>query len=175
MRLLIYTHVFAPQVGGVETVVMLLAQGLAPMEAFPRRWLCRGSAVVNITPTKWPDMLLPPDRLERELGDVAAVILPSLGGEVFGMASAENRMRGRLVVVSDVGSLGEVVGEESLKFRSGDAADTKRYDDSEALRQPSDRAPGDPAPAPRSPLLQFAGNDKNVVKARACRFENTGA
>jgi len=181
---------------------------------FPRRWLCRGSAVVNLTPTKWLDTLLqlprtttihhgvpdtgpspvtavpsrrltfaflgrlvsakgpqvlleaaaefrargaafrlkvigegperprlearaaalgirdsvsffgylPPDRLELELENVAAVILPSLGGEVFGMAAAENMMRGHLVVVSDIGSLAEVVGEEGLKFRSGDAA-----------------------------------------------------
>src|SRR6266849_219650 len=57
-RLLIYTHAFAPKIGGVETYVMLLAQGLArrfrQTEADVR--------VTVVTPTlagNWNDAALP--------------------------------------------------------------------------------------------------------------------
>ncbi len=62
------------------------------------------------------------DDLSAALRGADVAVMPSIWEEVFGMAAAENMMRGRLVVVSDIGSLGEVVGEEGLKFRSGDAA-----------------------------------------------------
>ena len=49
--------------------------------------------------------------------------MPSLGGEVFGLVAAENMMRGKLVIVSDIGAMREVVGETGLVFRTGDAQD----------------------------------------------------
>src|SRR5208283_3041412 len=46
--------------------------------------------------------------------------MPSLAGEVFGMVAAENMFRGKLVVVSDVGAMREVIGETGLWFAPGD-------------------------------------------------------
>jgi glycosyltransferase involved in cell wall biosynthesis len=59
--------------------------------------------------------------LEDVLTDVAAVVMPSLGGEVFGLVAAENMLRGKLLIVSDIGALQEVVGDTGLVFRTGDA------------------------------------------------------
>ena len=63
------------------------------------------------------------DQLEAALAQVAAVVVPSLGGEVFGLVIAENMLRGLPVVVSDLGALVEVLGGTGLTFRTGDAAD----------------------------------------------------
>jgi glycogen(starch) synthase len=41
--------------------------------------------------------------------------------ETAGLAAIEQMMRGRLVIASDIGGLGEVVGEAGLKFAAGDA------------------------------------------------------
>ncbi len=58
MKILIYTHAFAPQVGGVETVVMLLAQGLASVDG--SRGAPRGVTVVTpIAPGDFDDTRLP--------------------------------------------------------------------------------------------------------------------
>jgi len=59
-------------------------------------------------------------RLEQLLSDVLAVVMPSLGGEVFGLVAAENMLRGKLAIVSDLGALREVVGETGLVFPAGD-------------------------------------------------------
>jgi len=64
---------------------------------------------------------LPDEKLEEALSDVATVVMPSLGGEVFGLVAAENMLRGKLVVVSDIGALKEVVGDAGLVFPTGDA------------------------------------------------------
>jgi glycosyltransferase involved in cell wall biosynthesis len=61
------------------------------------------------------------DRLDRLFSDVAAVVMPSLGGEVFGLVAAENMLRGKLLIVSDIGALAEVVGDTGLVFPAGDA------------------------------------------------------
>jgi len=66
---------------------------------------------------------VPDHRLPEAMADVSAVVMPSLAGEVFGLVAAENMLQGRLVIVSDLGSLKEVVGETGLVFRNGDAAD----------------------------------------------------
>ena len=42
---------------------------------------------------------------------------------MFGLVAAENMMRGKLVIVSDIGAMREVVGETGLVFRTGDAQD----------------------------------------------------
>ena len=62
------------------------------------------------------------DRLEKVLTDVVAIVMPSLGGEVFGLVAAENMLRGKLLIVSDFGSLAEVVGDTGFMFPAGDAS-----------------------------------------------------
>lgn len=61
------------------------------------------------------------DRLDDSLSDAAAVVMPSLAGEVFGLVAAENMLRGKLMIVSDIGSLSEVVGDTGFVFPAGDA------------------------------------------------------
>lgn len=65
---------------------------------------------------------LPEDRLEEQLRDAATVVMPSLAGEVFGLVAAENMSRGKLVVFSDVGAIGEVAGDDGLSFPAGDVS-----------------------------------------------------
>jgi glycogen synthase len=62
-------------------------------------------------------------QLEAALAQAAAVVVPSLGGEVFGMVVAENMVRGLPIVASDLGAFIEVLGGTGLTFRTGDAAD----------------------------------------------------
>jgi len=61
------------------------------------------------------------DRLCSELMDVSAVIMPSIWEETAGLAAIEQMMRGQLVIASDIGGLGEVVGDTGLKCIAGDA------------------------------------------------------
>ena len=63
---------------------------------------------------------VPQVMVEGHLADTAAVIMPSLAGEVFGLVAAEQMMRGRLLIAADIGGLGEVVGDAGLKFPAGD-------------------------------------------------------
>jgi glycogen(starch) synthase len=63
------------------------------------------------------------DALENALADASAVVIPSLGGEVFGLVVAENMARGVPVVASDLGAFKEVLGEAGTTFRVGDAND----------------------------------------------------
>ena len=63
---------------------------------------------------------VPQSLLEQDLTGVAAVVMPSLAGEVFGLVAAEQMARGRLLIASDVGGLGEVVGDAGLKVAAGD-------------------------------------------------------
>jgi glycosyltransferase involved in cell wall biosynthesis len=64
---------------------------------------------------------VPVERLEQNLADATAVVMPSLGGEVFGLVAAENMQRGRLVIASDIGALSEVLGDAGMTFATGDA------------------------------------------------------
>jgi glycosyltransferase involved in cell wall biosynthesis len=66
---------------------------------------------------------VPKERLSEVLKDAGVVVMPSLGGEVFGLVAAENMLRGKLLIVSDIGAMREVVGETGLVFRTGDADD----------------------------------------------------
>jgi len=63
------------------------------------------------------------EQLEVELAGATVAVLPSLGGEVFGLVVAENMLRGLPVVASDLGALAEVLGDAGLTFRTGDAAE----------------------------------------------------
>jgi glycogen synthase len=59
------------------------------------------------------------DAFERAMDDVAAVLMPSIWEETAGLAAIEQMMRGRLVIASDIGGLGEVVGDFGLRFPAG--------------------------------------------------------
>lgn len=67
-----------------------------------------------------------PERMEEILRDVETVVLPSLGPEVFGLAVAENMLRGKLLIVSDMDALKEVTGNAGLIFKAGDSKDLAR-------------------------------------------------
>lgn len=62
------------------------------------------------------------ERFGEEMRAVSAVIMPSIWEETAGLAAMEQMMRGRLVIASDIGGLGEIVGEAGLKCAPGDAA-----------------------------------------------------
>jgi glycogen(starch) synthase len=59
--------------------------------------------------------------LADALRDVRVVVMPSVWEETAGLAAMEQMMRGRLVITSDVGGLGEIVGDAGLKCAPGDA------------------------------------------------------
>jgi len=61
--------------------------------------------------------------LEAVLSHASIVVVPSLGGEVFGMVAAENMQRGVPVIASDLGSLAEVLGKSGFTFRIGNSAE----------------------------------------------------
>ena len=61
-------------------------------------------------------------RFQSEMETVATVIMPSIWEETAGLAAIEQMMRGRLVIASDIGGLGEVVGEAGLKCQAEDGA-----------------------------------------------------
>jgi len=62
------------------------------------------------------------DALHRALEEVSVVVMPSLWEETAGLAAIEQMMRGRMVIASNIGGLGEVVDGVGLKFAPGDAA-----------------------------------------------------
>lgn len=60
------------------------------------------------------------DEFEQALREVTAVVMPSLMEETAGLAAIEQMMKGRLVIASDIGGLGEVVDGAGMKFAAGD-------------------------------------------------------
>ncbi|MGB2672859.1 MAG: glycosyltransferase family 4 protein [Candidatus Acidiferrum sp.] len=78
--------------------------------------------------------------LDTALAHASVIVVPSLGGEVFGLVVAENMLRGLPVITSDLGAFVEVLGEGGLTFRTGDA---------QALAQELRRIFDDPALAAR--------------------------
>ena len=66
---------------------------------------------------------VPQDQLEATLSQVDAVVLPSLGGEVFGLVLLENMARSLPIIASDLGAFTEVLGNAGLIFRTGEAGD----------------------------------------------------
>jgi glycogen synthase len=59
--------------------------------------------------------------LNAALAEATVVVVPSLGGEVFGLVVAENMLRGLPVITSELGAFVEVLGDGGLTFRTGDA------------------------------------------------------
>lgn len=66
---------------------------------------------------------LPEAQVTALVTNAAAVVVPSLGGEVFGMVVVENMLRGLPLIASDLGAFVEVLGSAGQTFRTGDAAD----------------------------------------------------
>ncbi|MGH9643423.1 MAG: glycosyltransferase family 4 protein, partial [Terriglobales bacterium] len=66
------------------------------------------------------------EQVETAITEASVVVVPSLGGEVFGLVVAENMLRGLPVVTSDIGAFVEVLGDGGLTFRTGDAAELAR-------------------------------------------------
>jgi glycosyltransferase involved in cell wall biosynthesis len=66
------------------------------------------------------------DELDSVLAKASLVVVPSLGGEVFGLVLAENMSRGLPVVASNLGSFAEVLDDAGLTFHVGDAKDLAR-------------------------------------------------
>jgi glycosyltransferase involved in cell wall biosynthesis len=64
--------------------------------------------------------------LNSALSKASIIVVPSLGGEVFGLVLAENMSRGLPVVASNIGCFAEVLGDAGLTFRVGDAKDLAR-------------------------------------------------
>jgi glycogen(starch) synthase len=65
-------------------------------------------------------------KLDAALAEASVVVVPSVGGEVFGLVVAENMLRGLLVITSDLGAFAEVLGEGGVTFRTGDAEELAR-------------------------------------------------
>jgi glycosyltransferase involved in cell wall biosynthesis len=59
--------------------------------------------------------------LESVFLSATVVVVPSLGGEVFGLVLAENMSRGLPIVASSLGAFAEVLGNSGLTFGVGDA------------------------------------------------------
>jgi glycosyltransferase involved in cell wall biosynthesis len=58
--------------------------------------------------------------LHKAMADVLVTVMPSLWEEACPMTAIEQMMHGRLVIASEIGGLGEVVGRTGLKFPPGD-------------------------------------------------------
>jgi len=58
--------------------------------------------------------------LDKAFADVGAMVMPSIWEETAGVSAIEQMMRGRLVIATDIGGLGELVGDIGLKFPVGD-------------------------------------------------------
>ena len=59
--------------------------------------------------------------LDRAVSKIDIVVMPSVWEETAGLSVIEQMMRGRVVIVADIGGLSEVVGDAGLKFATGDS------------------------------------------------------
>jgi glycogen(starch) synthase len=59
------------------------------------------------------------EALRQATEDVIVMVMPSIWEETAGLSAIEQMMRGRLVIVADIGGLGEVVDGAGLKFTAG--------------------------------------------------------
>jgi glycogen synthase len=58
--------------------------------------------------------------LEKVVGPLQTVVMPSVWEETAGLTAIEQMMRGGVVVAADIGGLSEIVGDDGLKFAPGD-------------------------------------------------------
>jgi glycosyltransferase involved in cell wall biosynthesis len=58
---------------------------------------------------------------EAAVSRIKMVVMPSLCEETAGLSAIEQMMRGRAVIVTDIGGLSEIVGDAGLKFAPGDS------------------------------------------------------
>lgn len=65
---------------------------------------------------------VPAASIASALGEAAAIVMPSIWEDVAPLVALEQMMQGRLLIVSDIGGLGETVNGFGLKFPAGDAA-----------------------------------------------------
>ena len=98
-------------------------------------------------------------QVETALVQATVVVVPSVGGEVFGLVVAENMLRALPVVASDLGAFTEVLGETGLTFRTGDAADLAT-----ALARVLDNPPfaASLGQRARSRALHFCSHDRMI-------------
>jgi glycogen(starch) synthase len=83
------------------------------------------------------------DDASREMERATATVMPSIGGETFGLVALESMLRGCPVVASDLGALREVIGDAGMIFPIQDdrelaarlAALARSTSDPSALRQ----------------------------------------
>jgi glycogen(starch) synthase len=61
------------------------------------------------------------ENLAHAVNSLDVVVMPPTWEETAGLAAMEQMARGRLVIASDIGGLGEIVGDAGLKFPAGDA------------------------------------------------------
>lgn len=66
---------------------------------------------------------LPDSQIADLLTQADLLVVPSVGGEVFGMVIVENMLRGIPVLASDLGAFVEVLGDACRTFRTGDSSD----------------------------------------------------
>jgi glycosyltransferase involved in cell wall biosynthesis len=64
---------------------------------------------------------VPEERLDAVLSSAMALVVPSVGGEVFGLVVVENMIRSLPAIVPAGGALAEVAGDSGLTFLPGDA------------------------------------------------------
>jgi len=69
---------------------------------------------------------LPDSQIADLLATAHLLVVPSLGGEVFGMVVAENMLRGIPILASDLGAFIEVLGDAGRTFKTGDCSDLAR-------------------------------------------------
>jgi len=60
------------------------------------------------------------DALDEAMREATAAVMPSIWQDVAPLASIEHMMKGRLLIASDIGGLGELVDGVGLKFPAGD-------------------------------------------------------
>jgi glycosyltransferase involved in cell wall biosynthesis len=61
------------------------------------------------------------EQLAKALIKTTAIVVPSLAGEVFGLVVLESMLRKECLIVSDIPSLREVIGDTGLVFPAGNA------------------------------------------------------
>lgn len=110
-----------------------------------RKRLERMSAEMGLLPLIEFTGAVPFNVVDQALSSAEAVVMPSTWEDVAPLVVPEQMMQGRLLIASDIGGLGETVGDFGLRFPAGDAgalAACMRYvmENPEAARELRERA-----------------------------------